>query len=210
MPRKPTPRTGGKRATRRRTISVNPDAARLAAENFRLVPFVVNRWFANAREKDELVSVGNLALIQAARNYDPARGGFANYAVECVRGKILQSLDPKRRGPSVRATPLSVLTRGYGRYSRDEDGNGFEPAARPETPAPRRPPVGYLRHCSRRNRIVLWAYYGLGMTMAEIGKAFGCTRENVRHILDYGLRDVREGTVGDEREYYETLAAETA
>jgi len=41
-------------------------------------------------ELDELIQVGMVGLIEAARSFDPTRGhGFENYALSRVRGAIL-------------------------------------------------------------------------------------------------------------------------
>lgn len=49
--------------------------------------WAVGRWFQSrpAADRDDLVGVGNVALCNATRHYDPARGvKFNTYAVRCI------------------------------------------------------------------------------------------------------------------------------
>ena len=54
-----------------------------------------------------------------------------------------------------------------------------------------------LNALNERERNVISAFYGLGepeLTMDEIGKKFGLTRERVRQIRERALRRLRQNT----------------
>jgi RNA polymerase sigma factor FliA len=89
------------------------DGARreLVEAHLPLVNQVASRWRARCRTSlsyGDLLQVGSLALVEAARRYDPARcDSFAAYAHDRVRGAIcdsLRALDPlsRRRRAAVR------------------------------------------------------------------------------------------------------------
>ena len=65
-------------------------------------------------QRDELAAAGSLALVQAARSFDPERGvPFARYASVRVRGAIvdeLRGMDWATRGARRRARELTDLT----------------------------------------------------------------------------------------------------
>lgn len=65
-------------------------------------------------QRDELAAAGSLALVQAARSFDPERGvPFARYASVRVRGAIideLRGMDWATRGARRRARELTTVT----------------------------------------------------------------------------------------------------
>ncbi|WP_296607235.1 sigma-70 family RNA polymerase sigma factor [Nocardioides sp.] len=77
-------------------IAVNPDADRLAVENLPLVAHVVRETMARVPshvDRNDLRSAGLVALVTAARSYDPARGvPFVRYAAPRIRGAMVDEL----------------------------------------------------------------------------------------------------------------------
>ena len=67
---------------------------KLIEHNIRLVLYQVTSKFCNVNcDKDELVSVGNIALIKAIDTFDIDSGNtFATYAVKCINNGILMYL----------------------------------------------------------------------------------------------------------------------
>ena len=56
------------------------------------------RWRHTRLDQEELVSDGNLALVKAARRYDPAYGvPFPAFALRFVRGAILDAIRSRAR-----------------------------------------------------------------------------------------------------------------
>jgi RNA polymerase sigma factor for flagellar operon FliA len=92
------PAEGGARAAALSDASptVNPDADRLAVENLPLVAHVVRETMARVPshvDRNDLRSAGLVALVTAARSYDPARGvPFVRYAAPRIRGAMVDEL----------------------------------------------------------------------------------------------------------------------
>jgi RNA polymerase sigma factor FliA len=47
---------------------------------------------AAAIDRDDLIAEGQLALVTAARRYDPRKGGFRGYALPRIRGAMIDAL----------------------------------------------------------------------------------------------------------------------
>jgi RNA polymerase sigma factor (sigma-70 family) len=66
---------------------------KLVRDNLDLARFEARRWrHVQTIETQDLVSEGSLALVKAARNYDPRLGHFRTYARIRVRGAITDAV----------------------------------------------------------------------------------------------------------------------
>lgn len=84
------------RALGLRTRVGDPDAQdALVRSHLAYAVFIAKRFLGRGLELEDLVAVANLGLIQAARRFDPDRGGFRTYArpfmVGLIRREIAQS-----------------------------------------------------------------------------------------------------------------------
>lgn len=79
--------------TQRHTES---QVARLVRENQKLVEYMVNRTMSRCHvgtmEREDLVSWGNLGLLQAARAWDPARGAFSTLACKAIERMLIRGV----------------------------------------------------------------------------------------------------------------------
>ena len=98
------------------------DAARdeLAVKHLDLVGRVVGRMpiaVPSGLDRDDLLSVGNLGLLNAARTFQPGRGAsFRTFAYMAIRAAILDELrraDPLPRGARARLRDLRELESRY-------------------------------------------------------------------------------------------------
>lgn len=72
------------------------DNDRLIMDNLKLVPHIVQRYFYSSikRYEDDLIAMGNLGLVKAARTYDPSRGvKFTTYACKCIWQEIYNEFE---------------------------------------------------------------------------------------------------------------------
>ena len=80
-----------------------------------LVRHLLHRHFAWAtRHHDDLLQEGRIALLEAGRRFDPARGGFAGYASTWIHGRMLRYLRAHSRTirlPSHVRDRLTVVNR---------------------------------------------------------------------------------------------------
>lgn len=63
---------------------------KLIVHNLRLVAYIVKKNYPDARDPDDLVSIGTLGLIRAAETFDFSKGNqFSTYASKCIDNAIL-------------------------------------------------------------------------------------------------------------------------
>jgi RNA polymerase sporulation-specific sigma factor len=63
---------------------------RLIEHNLRLVAHIIKKHYANARDQEDLVSIGTVGLIKAVDSFDGRKGSrLATYAARCIENEIL-------------------------------------------------------------------------------------------------------------------------
>ena len=63
---------------------------KLILHNLRLVSHIVRKYYATAKNQDDLVSIGTLGLIKAVDSFRSGSGArFATYASKCIQNAIL-------------------------------------------------------------------------------------------------------------------------
>ena len=63
---------------------------KLIEHNLRLVAHIVKRYYPNAKDQDDLISIGTVGLIKAVDTFDDKNGvRFATYASKCLQNEIL-------------------------------------------------------------------------------------------------------------------------
>ena len=63
---------------------------KLIEHNLRLVAHVVRKYYASARDEEDLVSIGTVGLIKSVDSFNPKNGArFATYAARCIQNEIL-------------------------------------------------------------------------------------------------------------------------
>ncbi len=62
----------------------------LIVHNLRLVSHMVRKYYASAKNQEDLVSIGTLGLIKAVDTFRVSEGSkFATYAARCIQNAIL-------------------------------------------------------------------------------------------------------------------------
>ena len=72
-------------------IAEGNEAARdkLIIHNLRLVAYIVNKNYPDAKDPDDLVSIGTIGLIRAVETFDFRKGNqFSTYASKCIDNQI--------------------------------------------------------------------------------------------------------------------------
>lgn len=74
-----------------RRIAQGSEQARdeLIVHNLRLVAYIVKKNYPDAKDQDDLVSIGTIGLIRAAETFDYQKGNhFSTYASKCIDNAI--------------------------------------------------------------------------------------------------------------------------
>lgn len=62
----------------------------LIEHNLRLVAHIIKKYYSNARDQDDLISIGTIGLIKAVSTFDMDKGTrLATYAARCTENEIL-------------------------------------------------------------------------------------------------------------------------
>jgi RNA polymerase primary sigma factor len=221
----------------------------LIQANLRFVVTVAKEYRNLGMSLSDLISEGNLGLIQAADRFDPARGfKFISYAVWWIRHAILSALADRGRAIRIPQNRTQMLQRILETSRRLEQETGQRPTsaeiARELQMAPERVDSviatgrsnrsldapsrhgdedrrlsdimhggeqspeedamdsllyeeiqGTLESLDEREADIVRLYYGIGgrdsMTLDEIARHYGLTRERVRQIKEKALSRLR-------------------
>lgn len=182
-------------------------AEKLVTANLRFVISMANKYRGRGVDVEDLVSEGNIALMNAAAKFDASRSRFVSYAVPMVRRAMEQAVESQGalyrvpRGEATaaekrRSRALSVDAPLGGRENINLLSLLVNPNA-PEADAMfEDSPHGSLLADAlgvfdERERRVVAAVFGIGcerLTMAEAAAEMGLKRERVRQIRDKAVR----------------------
>lgn len=184
---------------------------KLTQANLTFVVSMARQYKDRGLAMEDLVSEGNIGMLQAATRFDGREGKrFVTFAAPYIREAIEKAIDqqsllyrvPKDMMDAARARqigrPLSIdapvggsAELSLGRVIPDKnashpDENLYDGLLKDEL-------VKLLDQLDSREREVVQRFYGLGvasLTMAEIGKELGLKRERVRQIRDKAVRHI--------------------
>ena len=70
----------------------------LIQRNLRLVAHIMKKYYANASDQEDLISIGTIGLIKGISTFDPAKASrLATYAARCVENEILMHFRAQRK-----------------------------------------------------------------------------------------------------------------
>ncbi len=70
----------------------------LILHNLRLVSHIVRKYYASAKNQEDLVSIGTLGLIKAVDTFKISNGAkFATYAARCIQNEILMHFRSQKK-----------------------------------------------------------------------------------------------------------------
>ena len=158
---------------------------RLVKGNLRLVIHIVKRCNDNFANFFELVSDGNLALIQAVEKYDYARGvKFGTYATWVIRRRFARVIPQERSHKSRFVTGTEDLMFISVAHGVNQAENPVERELKSVVP---QWIEDGLQQLPDREREVIQRRFGVGsssvaQTLKEVGHDLGITKERVRQI----------------------------
>ncbi len=151
----------------------------LVGANLRFVVSLASEYQGKGLDMEDLVNEGNIALVKAAKSFDPTRGArLVVFAASRIRKAIEAALNYEEDN-----SKLKDLKDSYTPPISSDDADD-----------------SILEHAnsdilSERERQVISAIYGINqptMTLAEVGMQMDITRERARQIRDKALRKLRK------------------
>ena len=172
----------------------------LIERNLRLVAHIMKKYYAQAADQEDLISIGTIGLIKGVTTFDPTKGArLATYAARCVENEILMHFRSQRK--SAQDVSLSDYietgTDGAALSLMDvvaEDSDLLEQVSLRES-------VEQLRRClesclTDQERQVIRLRYGLDgcspQRQREVAKLTGISRSYVSRIEKRALEKLRE------------------
>ena len=74
---------------------------RLVEHNLRLVAHIIKKYYTQAANQEDLISIGTIGLIKAVSTFDAGKGiRLATYAARCVENEILMHFRSQRKSAS--------------------------------------------------------------------------------------------------------------
>lgn len=163
----------------------------LISANMRLVVSIAKRHVGSADNFFELLSDGNLSLIKAVEKFDYSRGfKFSTYASWAIMKNFARSIpDEKNRRDR-------YLTGSEEMFEFATDTRSDEQAALASADQAKKQVNRLLDHLSERERRIMQLRAGLdaerGLTLEQVGKELGITKERVRQLEARSMSKLRQ------------------
>ena len=172
----------------------------LIERNLRLVAHIMKKYYTQASDQEDLISIGTIGLIKGISTFQPEKGTrLATYAARCIENEILMHF----RGQKKSATDVSLSD--YIETGKDgtslslmdvvcSDEDIFEQLSEQEL-------IGRMSRAVQtvlepREREILRMRYGLSgatpLTQREVAEQCGISRSYVSRIEKKALRKLRE------------------
>ncbi len=171
----------------------------LIRANLRLVVSIAKKKIGPRNNFFELVSDGNMSLIRAVEKFDFALGNkFSTYATWAIIRNFSRSIPEEEVRNDRFQTGHGELFEGEGDHRSDEHESEAGWRQRQEMLQ------GFLGRLDERERRIVTNRYGLGgaaeMTLEQLGKELGVTKERVRQIEMRAYDKLRKFAAEDELE----------
>ncbi|MBR6736215.1 MAG: RNA polymerase sporulation sigma factor SigK [Oscillospiraceae bacterium] len=178
----------------------------LIEHNLRLVVHIIKKYNPNARDQDDLISIGTIGLIKAVSTFNCEKGArFATYASRCIENEILMNFRSKKK------TAQDVYL--FDPIDTDKDGNALtlldimadETSMVEEIENKMR--ASKLRRLvnelpDEREKEIIILRYGLSggepMTQRNVAQRLKISRSYVSRIEKKAIERLREGLSEDE------------
>ena len=172
---------------------------RLILHNLRLVSHIVRKYYASAKNQEDLVSIGTLGLIKAVDSFRVGSGArFATYASRCIQNEILMHFRSQKK--------LSAEVSLEDTIDVDRDGNPLtymdviSSEESLESEMARKlsgeSAINLVnRLCDRRERQIIAMRYGLAgrppLTQKRVAELLGISRSYVSRLEKSALDKLR-------------------
>lgn len=172
----------------------------LISHNLRLVAHIMKKYYAQASDQEDLISIGTIGLIKGVTTFKPDKGvRLATYAARCVENEILMHFRSQKKSAQDVSLSDCIDTGGDGAALSLMDVVGDEPDMLEQMAAAEQ--VGRLRRgvaacLTDQERQVITLRYGLNgekpCRQREVAKLCGVSRSYVSRIEKRALQKLRQ------------------
>ena len=155
-----------------------------------------SRWRHTPLDQEELVADGNLALVRAARRYDPSFGvPFTAFATHCVRGAITDAVRACARRVNLGDGTFAHVVGFPDVASVTSDGESVyeppDPGPGPDETVESLETLRIVGTLPDRERIAVVRTLVEGETAAEVASDLGVSCDRVYTLVQTGTRRLR-------------------
>lgn len=180
---------------------------KLIEHNLRLVAHIMKKYYTQAGDQDDLISIGTIGLIKGVSTYRPDKGvRLATYASKCIENEILMYFRGQRKSASDLSLSESIDTDGDGNslslmdIIRQED-DMLERLSVQESCLALRRHIRTVLH--PREQAVIRMRYGLDglppRTQREVASICGISRSYVSRLEKKALEKLRDAFAAEEQ-----------
>lgn len=170
----------------------------LIERNLRLVAHIIKKYYSNARDQDDLVSIGTIGLIKAVSTFKADKGTrLATYASRCIENEILMYFRNMRKtqGDVYMDDPIETDKEGNALTLSDILACEDNVIDNIDTRMKTEQMLEYLRRLPTRERMILELRYGLGggkqYAQREIAAMLGISRSYVSRIEKKAMNSLK-------------------
>jgi RNA polymerase primary sigma factor len=161
--------------------------------NLRLVVSIAKKYVTQTNTLVELVSDGNMSLIQAVEKFDFARGfKFSTYASSAIIKNFARAIPKEQKWRNRFVTGREEVFAAAADYRSGEHQDEIDEVGN------RQAVERVLRCLDRRERQILVRRFGLGgvaaVTLEQLGRDLGISKERVRQIESRAREKIRQFT----------------
>lgn len=177
----------------------------LIEHNLRLVVHIIKKYYQNARDQEDLISIGTIGLIKAASTFDFEKGNkFTTYASRCIENEILMHFRSRKKTANdvYISDPIDTDKDGNALTLQDiiaDDSCIFEDIE--SKMRGQRLHESIASVLDDRERDIVIRRYGLSgsrpLTQREVAKGMGISRSYVSRIEKKALEKLREQLEGE-------------
>ena len=171
----------------------------LIERNLRLVAHIMKKYYAQAADQEDLLSIGTIGLIKAIESFDSSKGArLATYAARCVENEILMYFRSQKKSAGDISLSDTIETGKDGTALSVQDvvadeADLFEELSRKEEAKKLR---AVIRSClTDREQAVIRLRYGLDdrppLRQQDVAERMGISRSYVSRIEKKALEKLR-------------------